>query len=106
MNDFAHAERPRDAPLPTLQASESQPTGVIMDTQTDAAQGGGAPSDIVQIPAPGNEPLSPREAARTLAGFRNKQRAGGERDTDAPQASEAPPEIVAAQDELPAPAEE
>jgi hypothetical protein len=77
-----------------------------MDTETDAAQGGGAPSDIVQIPAPGNEPLSPREAARTLAGFRNKQRAGGERDTDAPRDSEAPPEIDAAQDEASAPAEE
>jgi hypothetical protein len=76
-----------------------------MDTHTDAAQGGGAPSDIVQIPAPGNEALSPREAARTLTGFRNKQRAGGEREPEVPPASDASPETEAHPDAA-APAEE
>jgi len=59
-----------------------------MDTQTDAAPADAAPIDIVQIPAAGSEPLSPREAARTLAGFRVKQReAGG---GEGPRVAEAP----------------
>jgi hypothetical protein len=68
-----------------------------MDTNTDAASADGAPIDIVQIPAAGSEPLSPREAARTLAGFRVKQREAGE--AQAPRVAlasppEAPPEDV------------
>jgi hypothetical protein len=47
-----------------------------MDIHTDAAAAGGAPTDIVQIPAGASEPMSPREAARTLASFRVKQREG------------------------------
>jgi hypothetical protein len=78
-----------------------------MDTNTDAAQPGGAPSDIVQIPAAGSEPLSPREAARALAGFRVKQREAGEArapEGEAPRLPEAPPPAADAP-ETQAPAE-
>src|SRR5215467_3817854 len=75
--------------------TKSNQTGVIMDTNTDAVPADGAPIDIVQIPAAGSEPLSPREAARTLAGFRVKQRESGEVQTS--RAPEAPaPEIASA----------
>jgi hypothetical protein len=66
-----------------------------MEIQTDAVPADGAPSDIVQVPAAGSEPLSPREAARTLAGFRVKQREAEQ--TQAPRAPQAPqPEAVSA----------
>jgi hypothetical protein len=58
---------------------------MIMDTETTATQPGGAPTDIVQIPAPANPTISAREAARSLASFRLKQR-----DSDG-EAALAPP---------------
>jgi hypothetical protein len=45
-----------------------------MDATNDAALPGGAPIDIVQIPAPAGEVISTRDAARTLASFRLKAR--------------------------------
>ena len=42
----------------------------------DAALPGGAPTDIVQIPAPAAEAISTRDAARSLASFRLRQRDG------------------------------
>src|SRR6202030_2997997 len=49
----------------------------IMDVNNnDAAPAGGAPIDIVQIPAPAGEAISTRDAARSLASFRLKQREG------------------------------
>jgi hypothetical protein len=70
-----------------------------MDKQTDAASTGGA-SDIVQISAPGSAALSPREAARTLSGFRLKQReARSSESGDQPEARSAPaPQAVAAKE--------
>jgi hypothetical protein len=59
-----------------------------METTPDTAPSGGAPTDIVQVPAAGSEPLSPREAARTLAGFRAKQR---EIEPEPKQPREVPP---------------
>jgi len=48
-----------------------------MDTSNNnAAPAGGAPTDIVQIPAPAGEAISTRDAARSLASFRLKQREG------------------------------
>jgi hypothetical protein len=47
-----------------------------MDSTTEAALPGGAPTDIVQIPPPAGEAISTRDAARSLASFRLKQRAG------------------------------
>src|SRR6202035_873434 len=52
----------------------------IMDATNDAAPQGGAPTDIVQVPAPAGEAISTRDAARSLASFRLKARA-----TDQPQ---------------------
>ncbi len=51
-----------------------------MDATNDAALSGGAPTDIVQVPAPAGEAISTRDAARALASFRLKAR-----DTDQPQ---------------------
>jgi hypothetical protein len=51
-----------------------------MDATNDAAPQGGAPIDIVQVPAPAREAISTRDAARTLASFRLKAR-----ETDQPQ---------------------
>jgi hypothetical protein len=45
-----------------------------MDMTNDAAPQGGAPIDIVQISPPGGEAISTRDAARSLASFRLKQR--------------------------------
>jgi hypothetical protein len=47
-----------------------------MDVTNEAAPSGGAPIDIVQIPSPAGEAISARDAARSLASFRLKQRAG------------------------------
>jgi hypothetical protein len=47
-----------------------------MDATNEAAPPGGAPTDIVQIPPPAGEAISTRDAARSLASFRLKQRAG------------------------------
>jgi hypothetical protein len=47
-----------------------------MDSTTEAALPGGAPTDIVQVPPPAGEAISTRDAARSLASFRLKQRAG------------------------------
>jgi hypothetical protein len=56
-----------------------------MEPTNDAAPQGGAPIDIVQIPAPGSEAISTRDAARSLMSFRLKQR-----DPEQPQ-EEGPP---------------
>jgi hypothetical protein len=45
-----------------------------MEPTNDAAPQGGAPIDIVQIPAPVGEVISTRDAARSLASFRLKAR--------------------------------
>ena len=45
-----------------------------MDTTNNPAPQGGAPIDIVQIPAPVGEVISTRDAARSLASFRLKAR--------------------------------
>ena len=45
-----------------------------MDATNDAALPGGAPTDIVQVPAPAGEAISTRDAARSLASFRLKAR--------------------------------
>ena len=47
-----------------------------MDPTNEAALPGGAPTDIVQVPPPAGEAISTRDAARSLASFRLKQRAG------------------------------
>jgi len=47
-----------------------------MDPTNEAALPGGAPTDIVQVPPPVGEAISTRDAARALASFRLKQRAG------------------------------
>ena len=47
-----------------------------MEPTNDAAPQGGAPIDIVQIPAPAGEAISTRDAARSLASFRLKAREG------------------------------
>jgi hypothetical protein len=47
-----------------------------MDSATEAALPGGAPTDIVQVPPPAGEAISTRDAARSLASFRLKQRTG------------------------------
>jgi len=51
-----------------------------MDATNDAALPGGAPTDIVQVPAPAGEAISTRDAARSLASFRLKAR-----ETEPPQ---------------------
>jgi hypothetical protein len=48
-----------------------------MDVNNEAAPQGGAPIDIVQIPPPAGEAISTRDAARSLASFRLKQREEG-----------------------------
>jgi hypothetical protein len=45
-----------------------------MDVSNDAAPQGGAPIEIVQIPPPAGEAISTRDAARSLASFRLRQR--------------------------------
>src|SRR5580700_7407957 len=47
-----------------------------MDQTNEAALPGGVPTDIVQVPPPAGEAISTRDAARSLASFRLKQRAG------------------------------
>jgi hypothetical protein len=59
-----------------------------MDTDTTAAPAGAAPTDIVQIPAPAGATISAREAARSLASFRLKQREG---EGEAAPAAAVPP---------------
>jgi hypothetical protein len=49
-----------------------------MDVNNEAAPQGGAPIDIVQVPAPAGEAISTRDAARTLASFRLKARETGQ----------------------------
>jgi hypothetical protein len=49
-----------------------------METTTDVAPSGDAPTDIVQIPGPAAAAISARDAARSIASFRWKQREGGE----------------------------
>ena len=56
-----------------------------MDATNDAAPQGGAPIDIVQVPAPAAEAISTRDAARTLASFRLKAR-----ETEQPQDGSRP----------------
>src|SRR5258707_1112412 len=65
----------------------------------DTAPRDGAPTDIVQIPAPAGEAISPRDAARSLASFRLKARAG-----DEPQRSAAAPAQTAPPTDESAPA--
>jgi hypothetical protein len=69
-----------------------------MDPTTEAALPGGAPTDIVQVPPPTGEAISTRDAARSLASFRLKQRAGAsalaspqDDHRPAPDAAAAPP---------------
>jgi hypothetical protein len=64
-----------------------------MDASNDAAPQGGAPIDILQIPAPAGETMSTRDAARTLASFRLKQREPEQAQDARPadQAEAAPP---------------
>ena len=56
-----------------------------MDATNDAAPQGGAPTDIVHVPAPAGEAISTRDAARTLASFRLKAR-----DSEQPQDGSRP----------------
>ena len=60
-----------------------------MDATNDAALPGGAPTDIVQVPAPAGEAISTRDAARSLANFRLKAR-----ETEPPQDRGPPAEMV------------
>src|SRR5450631_1928407 len=63
-----------------------------MDATNDAAPQGGAPIDIVQVPAPAAEAISTRDAARTLASFRLKARETEQpQDGSRPAAEAAPP---------------
>jgi hypothetical protein len=64
-----------------------------MDATNDAALPDGAPTDIVQIPAPAGAAISTRDAARSLASFRLKARASDEPQGRGPaaQADAAPP---------------
>jgi hypothetical protein len=69
-----------------------------MDVNDQAAPQGGAPTDIVQIPPPAAAVVSTRDAARSLASFRLRQREGEhasrqEQDQGRPatQADGAPP---------------
>jgi hypothetical protein len=48
-----------------------------MDTANDAAQSGGAASDIVQVPPPAAAEVSARDAARSVVNFRLKAREEG-----------------------------
>ena len=64
-----------------------------MDPTTDAALPGGAPTDIVQVPPPAGEAISTRDAARSLASFRLKQRAG---ESASPQDDRRPAAAAAA----------
>jgi hypothetical protein len=60
-----------------------------MDASNDVAPQGGAPIDIVQIPAPAGTTISTRDAARTLASFRLKQREPEQAQEEARPAAEA-----------------
>jgi hypothetical protein len=62
-----------------------------MDATNDAALAGGAPTDIVQVPAPAGEAISTRDAARSLANFRLKAR-----ETEPPQDRGPPADHAAA----------
>jgi hypothetical protein len=76
-----------------------------MDATNDAALPGGAPIDIVQIPAPSGEAISTRDAARTLASFRLKAReseAPPDAARPAAEAAAAPPTIDSADASAPA----
>jgi hypothetical protein len=57
-----------------------------MDVSNDAAPQGGAPIEIVQIPPPAGEAISTRDAARSLASFRLKQREPEQADVSRPAA--------------------
>jgi hypothetical protein len=57
-----------------------------MDQTNEAALPGGVPTDIVQVPPPAGEAISTRDAARSLASFRLKQRAS---ESASPQAEAA-----------------
>jgi hypothetical protein len=77
-----------------------------MDATNDAALPGGAPIDIVQIPAPAGEVISTRDAARTLASFRLKARASDEpQDGARPGADAAPAPPLNDSADAPAPAD-
>jgi hypothetical protein len=58
-----------------------------MDVTNEAALPGGAPTDIVQVPPPAGEAISTRDAARSLASFRLKQRVGERDSANAPEQS-------------------
>jgi hypothetical protein len=62
-----------------------------MDPTNEAALPGGAPTDIVQVPPPAGEAISTRDAARSLASFRLKQRAGESAPDDGRPAAVVPP---------------
>jgi hypothetical protein len=65
-----------------------------MDPTTEAALPGGAPTDIVQVPPPAGAAISTRDAARSLASFRLRQRtseAASPQDDSHPDAAAAPP---------------
>jgi len=58
-----------------------------MDVTNEAALPGGAPTDIVQVPSPAGEAISTRDAARSLASFRLKQRASASESSSAQEQS-------------------
>ena len=62
-----------------------------MDQTNETALAGGAPTDIVQVPPPAGAAISTRDAARSLASFRMKQREGEHESKPAAQAAAVPP---------------
>jgi hypothetical protein len=76
-----------------------------MDPTTEAALPGGAPTDIVQVPPPAGEAISTRDAARSLASFRLKQRAGESAHDDGRPAAAAAPADPSADAAAPAQAD-